>query len=66
MTNHQKNYITNKTIVYYIDDIWFLDILDLKHYGPLNNRGYRHVLIVFDNISEFRWTVPLKIKMLKD
>ena len=26
----KKNYITNKTDVYYIDDIWSLDILDLK------------------------------------
>ena len=26
----KKNYITNKTEVYHIDDIWPLDILDLK------------------------------------
>ena len=58
----KKNYITNKTNVYYIDDIWSLDILDLKDYGPGNNRGYRYVLVVIDNFSKFGWTVPLKNK----
>ena len=26
----KKNYVTNKTDVYHIDDIWSLDILDIK------------------------------------
>ena len=56
----RKNYITNKTDVYYIDDIWSLDILDLKDYGPENNRGYRYVLVTIDNFSKFGWTIPLK------
>ena len=58
----KRNYITNKTDVYYIDDIWSLDILDLKDYGPENNRGYRYVLVIMDNFSKFGWTVPLKNK----
>ena len=58
----KKNYATNKTNVYYIDDIWGLDILDLKDYGPENNRGHRYVLVVIDNFSKFGWTVPLKNK----
>ena len=58
----RKNYITNKTDVYYIDDIWSLDILDLKDYGPENNRGYRYVLVTIDNFSKFGWTIPLKNK----
>ena len=58
----KKNYITNKTDVYYIDDIWSLDILDLKDYGPENNRGYRYVLVIIDNFSKFGWTIPLKNK----
>ena len=58
----KKNYITNKTDVYQIDHIWSLDILDLKDYGPENNRGYRYVLEVIDNFSKFGWTVPLKNK----
>ena len=58
----KKNYVTNKTDIYYIDDIWSLDILDLKDYGPENNRGYRYVLVVIDNFSKYGWTVPLKNK----
>ena len=58
----KKNYITNKTDVYHIDDTWSLDILDLKDYGPENNRGYRYVLVTIDNFSKYGWTVPLKNK----
>ena len=58
----EKYYITNKTDVYFIDDIWSLDILDLKDYGPENNRGYRYVLVTIDNFSKYGWTVPLKNK----
>ena len=56
----RKNYPTNRTNVYYIDDIWSLDILDLKDYGLENNRGYRYVLVIIDNFSKYGWTVPLK------
>ena len=58
----KRNYATNKTDVYHIDDTWSLDILDLKDYGPKNNRGYRYVLVIIDNVSKFGWTVPLKNK----
>ena len=58
----KKNYATNKTEVYYIDDIWSLDILDLKDYGSENNRGYRYVLVIIDNFSKYGWTIPLKNK----
>ena len=58
----KKNYATNKTDVYHIDDIWSLDNLDLKDYGPENNKNYRYVLVIIDNFSKFGWTVPLKNK----
>ena len=58
----KKNYITNKTDVYYIDDIWSLDISDLKDYGTENNRGYRYVLVIIDHFSKYGWTIPLKNK----
>ena len=58
----KRNYATNKTDVYYIDDIWSLDILDLKDYGPENNKGYRYVLVTIDKFSKFGWTIPLKNK----
>ena len=58
----KKYYPTNKTDVYYIDDIWSLDILDLKDYEPKNNGGYRYVLVTIDNFSKYGWTIPLKNK----
>ena len=45
----KKNYSTHKTDVYHIDDILRLDIIDLKDYGPEDNRGYRYVLVVINN-----------------
>ena len=58
----KKYYPTNKTDVYHIDDTWSLDILDLKDYGPENNRGYRYILVTIDNFSKYGWTTPLKNK----
>ena len=57
-----KKYITNKTDVCHFDDIWRLDILDLKDYGPENNKCYRYVLVVIDKFGKFAWTNPLKNK----
>ena len=56
----KQNYMTKKTDVYYFDNIWSLDILDLNNYAPENNRGYRYALIILDSFSKFGWTVPLK------
>ena len=58
----RRYYSTNKTDVYHIDDTWSLDILDLKDYGPENNRGYRYILVTIDNFSKYSWTIPLKNK----
>ena len=58
----KRNFVTNKSDVYHIDDIWTLDTLDLTDYGPKNNRGYRYVLVIIENFSKFGWTVPLKYK----
>ena len=58
----KKNYITNKTDVYHLNDTWSVDILDLKEYGTENNRGYRYVLVIIENFSKFRWMVHLKNK----
>ena len=35
----RRIYATNKTDVYHPDDIWSLNTLNLKEYGPENNRG---------------------------
>ena len=61
----KKKYNTNKTDVNQIDDIWSVDTLDLKDYGPENNRGYRYVFFTRNNFSKYGWSVPLKNKRLK-
>ena len=55
----KRNSITKKTEVCHIDHIWTLDILDKRDYGPQNNRGYRYVLVIIDNLIKFGFTYPL-------
>ena len=55
-----QNYATDKTDIYHNDEIWSLDILDLKDFCPENNRGYRYVLVIIDNFSNFAFTKLLK------
>ena len=47
-------YTANKTDIYYVDDVWSLDILDLKDYGPEDNISYKYVLVVIDNFSKLK------------
>ena len=61
----EKIYATNKTDVYHFDDIWSLHIINLKDYGPENNRVYRYVLVIKDIFTKFGWTTPLKNKNAK-
>ena len=58
----EKNYVINKTDVCHIDDNWSSDLLDLKDYGPQDNRGYKDVLVMIENFSKFGGIVPLKIE----
>ena len=58
----KKNYPTNKTDVYHIDDNWSLNNLELEGYGPQNIRSLRYVLVVIDDFGKFGWTVPFKHK----
>ena len=58
----QKKYSTNKTDVYQIEDFWTIDIIDLKDYGPENNRMWRYILVEIDSFSKLVWTIPLKNK----
>ena len=39
-----------------------MDLLDLNDHGPRNNKGYRYILVVIDNFSNFGWTLRLNSK----
>ena len=60
MKRAKQNFNTNKTNVYQIDDIWSLDIINLRVYGVENNKVYRNVLVVNDNFSKIGWTVAIR------
>ena len=60
---YKKNCLRNKIDVYHIDNIWSLDILDLKDYGPENKKNYRYVVVIIDIFSKYGWTTPLKTKI---
>ena len=34
----------------------------MNDYGFKNNKGYKYILVVFDNFSKFGWTVSVKNK----
>ena len=58
----KKNYSTKKTKVYHNEDIWSINKLDLRDYGPENNGSYSYVLVIIDNFSKFGGRVSLKNK----
>ena len=64
-TWRKQNYITRKNDVFYVDNTWSVDIIDLKDYGPEKNRGYRYVSLVIDNFNKLGWTLPLRNKKPK-
>ena len=59
----KKNYNTNKQTCTVLMTFGLLTYLDLKDYGPENNRRYRYSLVIIDNLSKFGWTKPLKNKI---
>ena len=58
----EKNYLSIKSIIKSIDDIWSSDLLDMNDYGPENNSGYKYILVATDHFSKFGSTLPLKNK----
>ena len=63
MPNLQINYAINKTDVYNIDATWSMILLELKDYGPKNNKVYRFILVIIYNLRKFGWTVLMENKI---
>ena len=58
----KKNYPTNKTDGHHFDNIWSLEVLDLKVWCLEKIRGFIFVLVVNYKFSKFGWTFSLKNK----
>ena len=61
----KKDYVTTRTDIYFFDNIWSLDILDLKDYGLEKNRGHRYVLVLNEDFSNFVGQILSKSKSAK-
>ena len=57
-----RNYPTNKIVYNHIDEIWSIDLADMIDYKISNNKGFRYIFIVIDNLSKYLWAIPLKNK----
>ena len=57
----KKNYETNKIKFDHIDELRSFDLMNMSDYGVSNNIGFRHILIVIDNFSEFHGVILYRI-----
>ena len=55
----KKGYETKTTIVEWMNETWFSDLMNMNDYKPANNCGYRYILVVIDKFSKNDWTVFL-------
>ena len=63
-TLHKPGYKTFQTlpvIVYVIDELWQLDLVDLSKLAREND-GHKFILYIIDVLSKYRWFLPLKSK----
>ena len=58
----KRNYPSNKIVYNHIDEIWSIDLVDMIDYKTSNNKGYRYIFIIIDNLSKYLWAIPLKNK----
>ena len=53
-----RNYPTNKGVYNNIDEIWSIDLVDMIDYKISNNKGFRYVFVIIDNLSKYSWCIP--------
>lgn len=56
-----KKFKRNMYRVFSIDELWEIDLCDMKQYQKIND-GYSFILTVIDVFSKFAWAKPLKNK----
>ena len=60
-TFHNPVYQTLPVIVYAIDELWELDLVDLSKLARETN-GHKFILTIIDVLSKYGWLLPLKSK----
>ena len=64
-TPPRKNYPPNKKLYDHIDEIWSVNLADMIDYKISNNKSYRYIFIIIDNLSKFLWAIPLKKNLVE-
>ena len=57
-----RNYPTKKIVYNQFDEIRFIDLADFSDYKTSNNKGFRYIFVINDNLSKYTWCTPLKNK----
>lgn len=57
----RRKFQTNRVIVYYMDQQWQTDLVDLSSLQK-DNQGFRYLLTCIDILSKYAWVIPLKTK----
>ena len=57
-----RNHSTDKIIYSHIDEKWSFDLADTIDYKISNNKGFRYMFVILDNITKYTWGIPLKSK----
>ena len=60
-----RKYPTKNIVYNHIDEIWSIDLADFLDYKISNNKGFRYIFIIIDNLSKYLWAIPLKNKYSK-
>ena len=53
----KENFETNKIIYNHNDEIWSIDLADMVDSKTSNNRGFRYIIVKFDNFSKYLWAI---------
>ena len=57
-----KSCTSNNVVVYYIDDTWSKDFIDLNDFGSKSSKSWGVNLMEIDIFSKKGWTFPINTK----
>ena len=57
----RKRFPKRQVFVRHVDDVWGVDLVDMKALSKQNN-GFKYILMIEDIFSKYGWAVPIKFK----